>query len=72
MSNNLLKSRFAFHSMASHSEVITILPRFAERIGLFDTSKLDYIVSEGERAAEERLPYLRELLSASEQAAASE
>lgn len=68
MSNNLLKSRFAFHSMAHHSEVIAILPKFGERIKLFDIGKIDYIIAEGERAAEEQLPYLRELLSSAETA----
>ena len=63
MSNNLLKSRFAFHSMAHHSEVIAILPEFRERVKLFDVGKLDYIIREGELAAEQQLPYLRELLA---------
>jgi NTE family protein len=63
MSNNLLKSRFAFHSMAHHSEVIAILPEFSERVKLFDVGKLDYIIREGELAAEQQLPYLRELLA---------
>jgi NTE family protein len=63
MSNNLLKSRFGFHSIAHHSEVIAIIPTFTQRIKLFDTEKIDYIIEEGERAAEEQLPYLRELLA---------
>lgn len=68
MSNNLLKSRFAFHSLAHHSEVIAIIPEFRERVRLFDTGKIGYIIDEGQRAAEEQLPYLRQLL-ASEAAA---
>jgi NTE family protein len=63
MSNNLLKSRFAFHSLAHHSEVIPIIPEFRERVRLFDTGKIGYIIGEGERAAEEQLPYLRQLLA---------
>lgn len=63
MSNNLLKSRFAFHSLAHHSEVIAIIPEFRERIRLFDTGKIGYIIDEGQRAAEEQLPYLRQLLA---------
>ncbi|MCM5571632.1 patatin-like phospholipase family protein [Burkholderiaceae bacterium FT117] len=62
MSNNLLKSRFAFHSLAHHSEVIAILPEFRERVRLFDTGKIGYVIDEGQRAAEEQLPYLRQLL----------
>lgn len=64
MSNNLFKSNFAFHSMAHHGEVIPIVPRFQQRIRLFDTDKIPYIIEEGERAAEEQLPYLRRLLDA--------
>ena len=63
MSNNLLKARFAFHSVAHHSEMIAIIPEFKQRIRLFDTAKVPYIVSEGERAAAEQIDYLRELLA---------
>ena len=51
--------------MAHHGEVIPIIPRFQQRIHLFDTDKIPYVIEEGERAAEEQLPYLRQLLSAS-------
>lgn len=64
MSNNLLKSNYAFHSMAHHGEVIPILPEFHQRIGLFDTDKMPYIIEEGEKAAEAQLPYLKKLLAA--------
>ncbi len=69
MSNNLLKSRFSFHSIAHHSEVIAIIPEFSQRIRLFDTEKVPYIVEEGEKCTRAQMPYLRELLAA-EQAAA--
>jgi NTE family protein len=71
MTNNLLKSNFAFHSMAHHSEVIPIVPQFSQRIRLFDTAKIPDIVKDGERAAEEQLPYLKRLLAASEPAASA-
>lgn len=64
MTNNLLRASFAFHGMAHHGEVIPILPQFRERIRLFDTTKLPYIIAEGERAMEEQMPYLRRLLAA--------
>jgi NTE family protein len=64
MSNNLLKSNFAFHQLAHHSEVIPILPKFNQRIKLFDTDKIPYIIEEGKRAAEEQMPYLKKLLEA--------
>lgn len=63
MSNNLLKSNYAFHSMAHHGEVLPILPQFNQRIGLFDTDKIPYIIEEGERAANEQIPYLKKLLA---------
>ena len=61
-SNNLLKTNFAFHNLAHHSEIIPILPEFKERIKLFDTDKLPYVIEEGERAAEKQLPHLNGLL----------
>ena len=64
LSNNLLKSRVAFHSIAHHSEMIMILPEFKQRVRLFDTAKVPYIVDEGEQATLQQLPYLRELLAA--------
>lgn len=63
MSNNLLKSRFGFQALAHHSEVIVVMPEFKQRIRLFDTDKIPYIIEEGERAAEEQIPYLKQLLS---------
>ena len=63
MTNNLLKSRFAFHNLAHHAEVIPVIPQFSQHIRLFDTEKIPLIIEEGERAAEEQLPYLRRLLA---------
>lgn len=71
MSNNLLKSRFSFHSVAHHSEVIAIIPEFRQRVRLFDTGKLPYIVEEGEACMRTQIPYLRELLAADRAAVAS-
>ncbi|HVE48108.1 MAG TPA: patatin-like phospholipase family protein [Casimicrobiaceae bacterium] len=67
LSNNLLKSQFAFHGLAHHAEIISIIPRFTQRIRLFDTEKIPYIIEEGERAAEEQMPYLDRLLSAQDE-----
>lgn len=64
LSNNLLKSQFAFHGLAHHAEIIPIIPQFTQRIRLFDTEKIPYIIEEGERAAEAQLPYLSRLLDA--------
>lgn len=63
MSNNLLKANYAFHSLAHHGEVLPILPQFQQRIGLFDTDKIPYIIEQGEHAAQEQMPYLKRLLA---------
>jgi NTE family protein len=65
MTNNLLKSRFAFHNAAHHAEVILVVPEFGRRVGLFDTWKIPYVIDEGRRAAERHVPYIRRLLGAS-------
>jgi len=52
----------AFHSMVHHDEVISIVLQFSERVRMFDTQKIDYIIEEGERATLEQVPYLRRLL----------
>lgn len=64
LSNNLLKSQFSFHGLAHHAEVIPILPEFRQRIRLFDTEKIPAIIEDGERAAEQQMPYLLRLLDA--------
>jgi NTE family protein len=64
LSNNLLKSQFSFHGLAHHAEVISIMPEFRSRIRLFDTGKIPAIIEDGERAAEQQLPYLLRLLDA--------
>ena len=66
MTNNLLKSRFAFHNLAHHAELLLVMPQFRQRIRLFDTDKIPDIIEDGERAAEEQLPYLRRVLGAEE------
>ena len=62
-SNNLLKSNYAFYNLAHHAEILPILPEFKDRIHLFDTDKIPYVIEEGERAAERQVPYLRRLLA---------
>jgi NTE family protein len=62
MSNNLLRARYAFNSVAHHAEVITIIPEFKKRIRLFDTDKVPYIIDAGAHAAREQIDYLRRLL----------
>ncbi len=64
LANNLMKSRLAFQSAVHHSEMILILPQFKQRVRMFDTDKVPYIIEEGEQAALQQLPYLRALLDA--------
>jgi NTE family protein len=59
-----MKSRLAFQSAVHHSEMILIMPQFKQRVRLFDTDKVPYIIEEGEQAALQQLPYLRALLDA--------
>jgi NTE family protein len=63
MSNNLLRARYAFNSVTHHAEVITIIPEFKQRIRLFDTEKVPYIIEAGADAAREQINYLRRLLA---------
>jgi len=65
MTNNLLRSRFAFHNLSHHSEVIPVLPAFSQPVGLFDTTKISYVIEEGRRAALSHIPYIHRLLAES-------
>jgi NTE family protein len=62
-SNNLLKTNFAFHNLAHHSEIIPVLPEFEHRIKLFDTDKIPYVIEEGERAAVKQLRHIKYALA---------
>jgi NTE family protein len=61
--NNLYRANYAFHNLAHHAEIIPVVPEITERVGLFDTDKIPYVVEQGERAAEEIVPYLRRVLA---------
>jgi NTE family protein len=63
MSNNLLRARYAFNSIAHHAEVITIIPEFTQRIRLFDAEKVPYIIDAGADAARAQIGYLRRVLA---------
>ena len=62
MSNNLLRANFAFHNLAHHGEVISVIPRFPDGLRAFDTSRLREIVDLGEAAMEQDLSYLKRIL----------
>jgi NTE family protein len=71
MNNNLQRARFAFHNAAHHGEVIAIVPEFEQRVRLFDTAKIPYIIEEGERATEAILPQLHRMLAQGERSLAA-
>lgn len=61
--NNILKSTFAFYNAVHHAEIIPILPNFEKRVGTFDTTQIPYIIEQGEKATEEHIPYIKQLMS---------
>ncbi|MEO5813476.1 MAG: patatin-like phospholipase family protein [Rhodanobacter sp.] len=60
--NNLLRANYAFHNLAHHAEIIPILPEFGREIRLFDTDQFPHVIECGERAMEQELGYLRQVL----------
>jgi NTE family protein len=62
MTNNLLRSRFAFHSMTHHSELIAVVPEFDRKVGVFDTSQIPYLIDRGRQTMEQHIPYVQRLL----------
>ncbi len=63
MVNNLYQANFSFHNAVHHAEIVTIFPEFDRPIGVFDTHQFPYIIEQGEKAAEEQLPFIHELLA---------
>lgn len=61
--NNVLKSTFAFYNAVHHAEIIPILPDFEKPVGTFDTQQIPYIIERGEKATEEHLPYIKQLVT---------
>lgn len=60
--NNLLKATYAFYNAAHHAEIISMWPEFERNIGPASTHEIPYVIEQGERSAEEHLPYLKRLL----------
>ncbi len=58
MTNNLLNARYAFHSLAHHSEVFPIVPVFEKRVGIFSTEMIPYCIEKGEEATRAELPHI--------------
>lgn len=60
--NHLLRSQYAFYSLAHHAEVVPILPDFGGKVGVRDLHLLPHLVQCGEQAASVEVPYLKRLL----------
>ena len=67
--NNLYRANYSFHNLAHHAEILPIVPEFGEPVNLFDTHKFAHVIACGARAAEEQVPYLRQLLGLEQQPA---
>lgn len=65
-SNNILKSTFAFYNAVHHAEIIPILPDFEKPVGTFDTAQIPHIIAQGEKAADQHIPYIKRLMAGSE------
>ncbi len=61
--NNILKATFAFYNAVHHAEIIPILPDFEKPVGTFDTSQIPYIIAQGEKAAQQHMPYIKQLVA---------
>lgn len=60
--NNLLRANYSFHNLAHHAEIVTVVPEFDRRIGLFSTNEIPYVIEQGERATETHIDYLHRAL----------
>ena len=57
----LIKPQLSSH-LAHDAEIIPLMVNFDRPVGLGDTHLIPYIIEQGEKVAEEQLPYLKELL----------
>ena len=64
--NNILKSTFAFYNAVHHAEIIPILPDFEKTVGTFETQQIPHIIQQGEKAAEQHIPYIKQLMTGAE------
>ena len=61
--DHLLRSTYAFYSAVHHAEIVPVMPDFGRHLSVTDSHLIPFIIEQGERAAEEVLPYLHSLLS---------
>jgi len=62
LSNQLLSKTFALYNLTHHSEIIMMIPEFKEVIKVNDTTKIPFIVKQGEIEARKQIGYLKQLL----------
>lgn len=60
--NHLLRAQYAFHNLAHHSEMISILPNCCSPVGLMDFHCGPAMLEAGPKAAVREMPNLKRLL----------
>jgi NTE family protein len=70
LTNNLMQARLA-EASAAGQRVLHIEPPLSQRVGLFDTAAMPYLVEAGRRATEAALPAILALLQRAPQLAAA-
>jgi len=60
--NNLLRYSLAFHTLAHHHEIISILPEFEKRVSMSDTHLIPYLIEEGRQATLVQIDYIKQLV----------
>lgn len=61
LTNNLMQARLA-EAQGHGARLLSLVPRLEQRVGLFDTAAMPYLVDAGRRAAESALPAIHALL----------
>ena len=70
LTNNLMQARLA-EAQGGGARLLSIVPKLGQRVGLFDTEAMPYLVNAGRRATEVALPSILALLQRAPQLAAA-
>ena len=70
LTNNLMQARLA-EAQGGGTRMLSIVPKLGQRVGLFDTEAMPYLVDAGRRATEAALPSILALLQRAPQLAAA-
>ena len=70
LTNNLMQARLA-EAQGGGARLLSIVPKLGQRVGLFDTEAMPYLVDAGRRATEVALPSILALLQRAPQLAAA-